>query len=772
DIWSYSPEHLYQKVSYVFQNAEEQLVTFSVFDEIAFAAENLCYSPEEIREKVSQTANALGITHLLSRNILDLSGGEKQKVILAASLVMSPKILILDEPLAFLDKNGEKRLVNLLRKLHRIQPDLTIIVVEHRLEPFQTLLNRILLLNAHGKLAFDGTLQEYNQYILTVPTKYLRQDRLDHQNRRILTMEKGETQTHCNLSTLIQLDHLSFQYASSSSPVFSNLSLPIYEGEFVGIIGDNGSGKTTLLYLLARLLSPDTGEISYRDIPYSSNSLDSFLPKIGFIFQNPENQIFETTVKKEILFALQNFRTLKYSPKGKKKQSLEEQIRHKKEEDQICHELLPLIGDLRRTEENLADQNPFCLSWGQKRRLNLASIFSYEPELLLVDEPFIGQDAVAVNRIFKILEQFHQQGKTIVIVSHDQELLQTHCSRIIKLNENQTAENQPSEIQNINNISPLSPIESETIQKPDVKKAPTKNPPKKMRRINSFLKQTAQYTPRDNWLHKLNPVVKLITLVFLTVILFYIRSNLLLMGIFILLLLGAKIAGVSLKKLLRQTRWIVILTLIYIPLNTLFDATYAPDDIVLFYLIPGHFPIRRLALYYSLRVGLLIIIFISTAVIYTETTPPKDMVYSLIQIGVPYRFAFSFMIALRYIPLIERESNIIGSAQILRGMGIRKGTSVKKVFRHILLKITTLLISIIRKAKTTAMAIEARGFGASNRRTNLNKVKWNWEEWLVLFVLLGVGVYVILLMFQFIPPLFQMPSLYHLYQRFFSLNAT
>ncbi|MHA1562650.1 MAG: ABC transporter ATP-binding protein [Promethearchaeota archaeon] len=177
NIWDYNQEEISQKISYVFQNAEEQLISFSVFDEIAFAAENLRLPPNEIKQRVNHIAEALGITELLNRSIYSLSSGEKQKTILAANLVMSPKILLLDEPLAFLDKNGEILLNNLLENLHKIDPSLTIVIIEHRLKPFYSLISRILLLNQYGELVFNGKTGNYEDYIKKGNIRYLRDDK-------------------------------------------------------------------------------------------------------------------------------------------------------------------------------------------------------------------------------------------------------------------------------------------------------------------------------------------------------------------------------------------------------------------------------------------------------------------------------------------------------------------------------------------------------------------------------------------------------------------
>ena len=289
---------------------------------------------------------------------------------------------------------------------------------------------------------------------------------------------------------------------------------------------------------------------------------------------------------------------------------------------------------------------------------------------------------------------------------------------------------------------------------------------RKLSRINIFLHSSDSFK-ESNWLYKINPIIKLIILIVLSLFLFYQRSIIFLAICYGVVLIIAKLGDISSKRLLRQIRWIIMITVVYIPLNTLFDASNLASDQVLFYFFTERLPVRRMALYYSLRTGFLIIIFVSTAVVFTRTTSPKDLVYSLIEVGIPYRYAFAFMIGLRYIPLIEQESNTIEIAQTLRGSGIKKGNSITKIYKHILQRITTLLISIIRKAKTTASTIEARGFGLQKTRTNIYFVGWSWQDWLALISFITIIILNILLLNGVFGTNIQFPSLYSIYQVLF-----
>ncbi len=517
-------------------------------------------------------------------------------------------------------------------------------------------------------------------------------------------------------------------------PVPESLTILIsnyLKGSFSGLIGENGCGKTTLLYLIAKVLTPSKGEILFKDQPYADIALSDFYQKIGFIFQNPENQIFGSTVAEEILYAPKNFGLIS------KDQS-------KTVSNADLEKFISLINEKRLSLAELSQRNPFLLSWGQKRRLNLASIFSYNPELLLIDEPFIGQDAESVQRIFEILHDYHQQGKTILLISHDLDLVKDHCSRIVNL-------------QDLKEESSKN-IETDETSLPIAKSSKTE----KKTKLDQFLEHAFQNETPQNWYGQMNPVLKFVSIILFTIIIFMQTSILLFACLFICLFLFAWALGLNTRNFYRQIRWLFVLTAIYVPLNVLFDATQHPGEIILFFLWPPYFPIRRLTLYYSLRTGFLIMLLYSSAVIFTQTTSLRNLVYSSIQAGLPYRYAFAFMIGLRYIPLIQNEAGVINIAQKLRGFGLSKHMSISYVFKNLIYKISTLLIALFRKAHTTAMAIEIRGFGAYPKRTNLHIVPWRIQDTILLIIFVGITIFGVAYGLGLFPTLL-LPSMYKIF---------
>jgi len=494
-MWDYEFSELSSIVGLVKQNPVEQLVTFTVRDEIAFGLENLKYPKEEITKRVNEIAKFMGIEHVLDRDIDQLSGGQKQLAVLSSFLVLKPKILILDEPIAFLDQISESLLLDQLRKLKESPDyDLTLIIIEHRLSRVLNIADRIVVMGEGGNIVLEGSVEDVLKnkfeslkscnvrvpWIMDVFHKFKKdnhkaakfenplnfsdliqildvlskQDLLDlcevlmdtmirpKKIEQLLKYEKiidfdnlyvstlkgrnpsrqdqqdlAHSKTRELDGTILEVKNLNFEYPNSRIKAINNLSIKIKQGEFIGLVGPNGSGKTTLLYLLANLFEPTSGKILFK-----GNTLDlvdqyEYAKNIGFIFQNPENMIFKPTIQEEVLYGPKNF-------------GLENNI-----SKDYLSKLYGLIGN-----EN-PRKNPFKLSWGQKRRLNLSSVFVYDPDIILLDEPFIGQDQKTIDFLLETLFIENKRGKTIIISSHDYHLLLKFTKKIIELKKDGTLRN-------------------------------------------------------------------------------------------------------------------------------------------------------------------------------------------------------------------------------------------------------------------------------------------------------------------------------------------
>lgn len=484
-VWDHQFSELAKMVGLVKQNPLEQLTTFTVRDEIAFGLENLKINGNIISEKVEEISELMGINHLLDRDINQLSGGQKQLTILSSFLAMDPKILILDEPIAFLDQKSESLLLNKLSDLTSNEElKLTLVIIEHRLSRVMNFADKIIVLNDKGQIVLNGDLSQiflnnydklkscnirvpwilnlFNDFKSRNPINGFLYDPIDYQSfldilpnlkdEHLWTLHdilmKNEIQPamleeYDTYKSIIDFDdlyieklkhkskdlkksekksedfiletkNLSFSYPNSSFSALNDLSIKIHQGDFIGLVGPNGSGKTTLLYLLAGLYQPTQGEILYKTQNLEEIDQHEYLRNIGFIFQNPETMIFKTTIIDEILYAPKNFGMMGDV------------------QNEYTNKLLDLIG------VSNPNRNPFKLSWGQKRRLNLASIFVYSPDIILLDEPFIGQDQKTIDSLVETLYIENIRGKTIIISSHDYHLLLKYTQRIIELNNDGT----------------------------------------------------------------------------------------------------------------------------------------------------------------------------------------------------------------------------------------------------------------------------------------------------------------------------------------------
>uniref|UniRef100_A0A7C3F135 ABC transporter ATP-binding protein n=1 Tax=Candidatus Methanomethylicus mesodigestus TaxID=1867258 RepID=A0A7C3F135_9CREN len=206
---------------------------------------------------------------------------------------------------------------------------------------------------------------------------------------------------------MIKLEDVTFSYASSK-PALSHVTLEISDGEFVAIIGENGAGKTTLVKHLNGLLKPESGRVLVCGVDSRETTVATLARKVGLVFQNPDHQLFAETVEKELSFALVNFGMLKAKISEKVEWALEE------------FEL-----------KQYRSRSPFLLSGGERKRLALASVLCYDPEIVILDEPTTGQDSRQKHRLASLLKRLNEQGKTVLIVTHDIEFVSDYIPRVV-----------------------------------------------------------------------------------------------------------------------------------------------------------------------------------------------------------------------------------------------------------------------------------------------------------------------------------------------------
>jgi energy-coupling factor transporter ATP-binding protein EcfA2 len=371
-----------RKVALVQQDPDSQICTLTVADEIAFGPENYLVESGTIVRLVDSSLASIGSSDLAARLTYALSGGEKQRIVIASMLACQPDYLILDEPSSSLDQRGILQLRQILVEMK--ERNLGILCIEHNLRAFLPVADRVLVLS-QGRLS-PWTAEEGQKKVQP----------LSH------SVSSSETEV------IASLDGVSFAYADT--PVIRRITMAIHRGEVLALMGDNGSGKTTLLGLLGGLLNPSEGDVRLRGDPLRRLSKKEVARRVAVVFQNPNSQIFERTVSREYVLTLDVL--------GLTDRSSSEHNENR-------------LGEAGLAE--LKDRNPFSLSHGQKRRLNVCSAIVHDPELYLFDEPFTGQDRAGWRFIIDTISARAQAGGACVVATHNLSFAAEYCSRVVFL---------------------------------------------------------------------------------------------------------------------------------------------------------------------------------------------------------------------------------------------------------------------------------------------------------------------------------------------------
>ncbi|HCJ67515.1 MAG TPA: cobalt ABC transporter ATP-binding protein [Elusimicrobia bacterium] len=426
-----------QKIGLLLQDFEVQLFSTNVILEIAFGLENFSLARAEMEKRISETLKTVGLENYLNRDPLTLSGGEKQRLALASILALKPKILILDEPTTDLDPIGKKEIFALLKNLTK--QGLTIIVIDHETDEILNA-DQIIIFNASEIVSSGNVEQLISQSeflekngirpaaILTLFQKlnlltqknipktvndacHLLVENSYQTSEEKYTLLTKEEKKEKNL--LFQIKNLEFTYPNvPAGQILKGLNFEIYAGEFLAIVGVNGSGKTTFIKHLNRLFTPTKGEIIYQNKNLKNYKIAELAKDIGYVFQNPDNQIFATTVKEEIVFGLKNL-----------------SFPHEEIEKGV-KEVLKTVN-----LEGCKDKDPFILTKGEKQRLSVASVLVTQPKIIILDEPTTGLDYLELRSLMNLLKELNQKGHTIIMVTHTMWLVAEYAKRAIVLKE-------------------------------------------------------------------------------------------------------------------------------------------------------------------------------------------------------------------------------------------------------------------------------------------------------------------------------------------------
>lgn len=419
-------------IGMVFQNPDDQILSLKVVDEVAWGVENQGLPHEVIQERVDEFIKLLEIEHLKDRLTFAISGGQKQKVSIASNLAMQQEVLILDDPTTDLDPICTTEVITTLAHLHQVLKK-TLIVIEHDLNELIELATRVVFMDQGIKL-LDGSPSE----VLTKNYDLLMEKGFNmpqHVEIAQAVCKTGETLPvskegafkklrdflHSQSSlprftvtsksdfgdTVLNVEDLHFAY-EKGVPILKGLDFRIRQGEFVAIIGANGSGKSTLVKNLINLLKPQQGRIVMNGHDTKGIKLADLVSDIGYVFQNPDQQLFNHNVFDEVSFSLR----LTNEP--------EEEIERR------VKEVLEIVG-----LDQYRGRHPYSLSRGQRQKLAVATALLHRPKITLLDEPTTGQDRRSLTGLLNLMVELDRAGHTTIIITHDMDIVAAYASRVI-----------------------------------------------------------------------------------------------------------------------------------------------------------------------------------------------------------------------------------------------------------------------------------------------------------------------------------------------------
>lgn len=434
------------QVAMVFQDPDAQIVTGSIYDEVAFGPENLLLSLDVVQSRVEEALRRVGLWERRDENPDHLSGGGRQRLAIACALAMGSPLIVLDEPTANLDPQGIDDVYAALAEVVATG-DRAILLVEHNLDAAMDFVTRTIVLDREGRVVFDGpaaeVIREHADELVRMgvwlPAATLAALRLRDQGLSLVPLPL----TPQELGHALEQEDVSSRTARSTpedapssgrerddetkhgepiirarglivrrrrTEILHGIDLDLEAGSLTAIVGANGAGKTTLIQALAGVVPPPRGQVSVDGIDPGTASPRDLAARIGFVFQNPEHQFIAATVFDELAHGLR----LRHVPDA--------------EISTRVDEMLTRFG-----LDHKADVHPFLLSGGEKRRLSVGTALITRPRVLALDEPTFGQDRARAAELLDLLRNLRAGGTTIVIVTHDLQLVAEHTTHVVVL---------------------------------------------------------------------------------------------------------------------------------------------------------------------------------------------------------------------------------------------------------------------------------------------------------------------------------------------------
>ena len=427
---------LSKKVGTVLQDADGQFIGLTVGEDVAFALENDCVKQEQMKAQVQKVAEIVDMGKLLKSSPFELSGGQKQRVSFAGVMVDDVDILLFDEPLANLDPATGKTAIDLIDRVWKNSRK-TVVIVEHRLEDvLYRDVDRIIVVS-DGRIAADMSPDELmsadilsklgiREPLHVTAMKYAGiQVTPDMHAGRLATLdiekvkepllkwnlEQTKKEQKAERPVILEAEHLSFQYTKKRK-ILQDVSFQIHEGEMVSIVGTNGAGKSTLAKVICGFVTEDEGRILYKDQDLKGQTIKERSHLIGFVMQNPNQMICKPMIYDEVALGLRI------------RGVAEEEIEPKVDKAlQICG-----LAPFKKWPVS-------ALSFGQKKRVTIASMLALDPKVLILDEPTAGQDYHHYTEIMEFLKKLNEEGVTIIMITHDMHLMLEYTPHAIVISD-------------------------------------------------------------------------------------------------------------------------------------------------------------------------------------------------------------------------------------------------------------------------------------------------------------------------------------------------
>lgn len=767
-----------KRVGTVMQDTDAQFVGITVAEDIAFSLENQCVEQREMHSTVAEIAHVVKMGSFLSHSPQELSGGQKQRVSLAGVLVDDVDILLFDEPLANLDPATGALAIEMIDELATLH-NKTVIIIEHRLEEvLHRKVDRILVMQ-EGKLVSDTRPKELlaSQTLRALGLREplyitaLRMAGCDLKRAGDLSSYEGvkldsvkeaihdwyavsqKDSAARERDVLLRLENLSYSYDGLVMAV-EGISASIHSGEMISVLGNNGAGKSTLAQLIMGVLRQDSGSISFEGIDLAGYSAGARSDLVGFVMQNPNHMISNDLVFDEVAFAL-------------RQRGYEEAL--------IRERVLDVLGLCGLREYHHWPIS--ALSYGQKKRVTIASILVTDPKILLLDEPTSAQDYLHYTALMQFLAELNEKtGLTILFITHDMHLALEYTTRSLVLSGGKLLADLPtSEVfsnpdllsrANLKETSlyylakdlgiadiPLfiehfvqeerkeRPPSVEVIRLPKRKLALTERK-KEIKVGKKVVKEGRKFgfalswEDTDSYLHSFNGVTKIAFFglwIGFCLLTFDLRFLLPALGFSFYLLWATK---VPLRKFLPY----IIGILGVIVLNAIFIFLFSPKQGVVYLgsetLLLGNemmrYALSRETLFYLFVVCVKYLTLFPVALVFVSITHPSEFASSLNRLGIGYTVSYAVSLALRYLPEVTKTYVNILRSQMARGVDISKNAPLRKRLSSMARIIAPLVLFSLDRIEVITNAMVLRGFARLKKRTWYMQSSLRPRDWVAL----------------------------------------